>query len=103
MFCTSSYLNSYNEIRICSYTDNTRIIYTTMELKVNKRQQLAFHVFGNNYDSVQHIVQYASLIVACYLYTVPVAIVPTLWLPLVACYPPVSVNISCQTPALCCW
>ena len=57
----------------------------------------------NSYGCVQHIVQYASLIVARYLHTVPEAIVHTMWLPLVACYPPASVNTSCQTSVLCWW
>ena len=79
------------------------IIYTTMELKSQQERGKKCFTFsslvGNSYGFVQHIIQYASLIVARYLHTAPVTTVHMLCLPLVACYCPANVNTSCQTSA----
>ena len=89
-----------------TYNDNIYIIYTTTELKSQQKRGKKCFTFsslvGNSYGSVQHVVQYASPIVAHYLHTDLVTTAHTSWLPLVACYHPANVNTSCQTSALCC-
>ena len=51
---------------------------------------------GNSYGFVQHVIQYASLIVVRYLHTDPVATAHTMWIPPVIHYPPANVNTSSQ-------
>lgn len=82
-------------------------IVTMNHKQVNKKERtkkcFIFSLFvGNSYGSVQHVIQYAFLIVVHHLHTAPVATAHTVWLPLVIHYPPANVNTSSQIFVLYC-